>query len=90
MHSIVTNHYTPDEFWTKVQEVVSACVKSSVTLMPQREIIDDPTLCMRLDITRQTSKTWREKKKLPFFKIGASVRYDWNKVIDFLEKNSAK
>lgn len=53
---------------------------------PQTEIIGRNELCKRLAITEPTAIRWEKKGKLPSFRIGSSVRYNWHTVIDVLEK----
>lgn len=60
-----------------------------VEAAPPPEIIDTMELCKRLDITEPTAIKWRGKKKLPFFRVGNSVRYNWPKVISSLENQKA-
>jgi len=57
---------------------------------PPPEIIDTAELCRRLDISEPTAIKWRKKKKIPFFTIGASVRYNWLTVVQQLEKSAGK
>lgn len=49
------------------------------------EIIDRKELCKRLSITEPTAIRWDRKGKIPSFKIGSNVRYNWQSVIDKLE-----
>lgn len=55
-----------------------------------REIIDSKTLCLRLGITEPTLIKWRNRKKVPFLKLGGSIRYDWNQVCDALNGTNKK
>jgi excisionase family DNA binding protein len=50
------------------------------------EIIDRGELCKRLGISEPTAIRWEQKKKIPCFRIGSSVRYNWQKVLQSLEK----
>ena len=50
------------------------------------EIIDRTELCKRLAITEPTVIRWEKKCKIPCFRIGSSVRYNWQTVIEALEK----
>lgn len=52
----------------------------------QKEIIGRKELCKRLSITEPTAIRWEKKKKIPCFRIGSSVRYNWQTVIEKLEK----
>lgn len=54
------------------------------------EVIDGKELCKRLDISEPTLIRWRQKGKIPSFRIGTSVRYNWPAVVKHLEKNGGK
>lgn len=49
------------------------------------EIIGRKELCNRLDITEPTVIRWENKGKIPCFRIGSNVRYNWQTVINALE-----
>lgn len=51
------------------------------------EIISQDELCKRLGISKPTVIRWVKKGKIPEFKIGNSIRYNWHSVIDALENN---
>ena len=53
---------------------------------PPAEIIDTTELCKRLALSEPTVIKWRRKKKIPSFKIGSCIRYNWPEVIQFLNK----
>lgn len=57
---------------------------------PQTEIIDRAELEKRLGLTEPTIIAWERKGKIPSFRIGGSVRYNWPRVIEALEKNGGK
>lgn len=50
------------------------------------EIIDRKELCKRLAITEPTAIRWERKGKIPFFRIGSNIRYNWQSVVNTLEK----
>lgn len=50
------------------------------------EIIDTEELCKRLNITGPTVRKWRAKKKIPFIKVGDSIRFDFQDVLKALKK----
>jgi hypothetical protein len=52
---------------------------------PLTEIINRTELCKRLDITEPTAIRWEKKGKIPCFRIGSNVRYNWHNVINVLE-----
>ena len=49
-----------------------------------QEIISRTELCIRLNITEPTVIKWEKKNKIPYFRIGRRVRYDWHKVVEAL------
>lgn len=49
------------------------------------EIINRGELCKRLAITEPTAIRWEKKGKIPCFRIGSNVRYNWHNVINVLE-----
>lgn len=54
-------------------------------VMNTAEIINRDELCKRLTLTEPTVIRWERKGKIPCFRIGSNVRYNWPKVIDALE-----
>lgn len=71
-------------------------IKTSITTIQKPadavppEIIDTEELCKRLNITAPTARKWRLKKKIPSFKLGDMVRYNWPRVIESLETKGTK
>lgn len=58
---------------------------SNVNPAPPIEVIDRGELCVRLKITEPTAIRWEKKGKIPCFRIGSNVRYNWPNVINVLE-----
>jgi hypothetical protein len=54
------------------------------------EIIDDATLCKRLNITPPTSSRYRKKGKIPYLQIGSAIRYNWPQVVKALENKKTR
>jgi excisionase family DNA binding protein len=54
------------------------------------EIITQDELCKRLMISKPTIIRWAKKKKIPLIRIGRSVRFNWQKVIEALESQKNK
>lgn len=80
-----------DAIMTELQELkgmIQASGKGEGS--PAPDIIDGQELCKRLDISEPTLIRWRQKGKIPSFRIGASIRYNWPAVVAHLEKNSCK
>lgn len=78
---------TYDEMQNAFSQMFAEAVKS----LPAKEVsqaphlVDGKTLKTELNVTIQTIIRWRNKGKIPFLKIGSSVRYDLNAVIKTLE-----
>lgn len=72
------------EHLNNLEEKISTI--SSIAPTPQIEIINREELCKRLDITEPTAIRWEKKGKIPSFRIGSNVRYNWPLVIDSLSK----
>ena len=54
------------------------------------EIITQDELCKRLMTSKPTLIRWVKKKKIPSIRIGRSVRFNWQKVIEALESQKNK
>jgi len=54
------------------------------------EIITQDELCKRLMISKPTIIRWAKKKKIPLIRIGRSVRFNWQSVIEALESKENK
>ncbi|MBC7616635.1 MAG: helix-turn-helix domain-containing protein [Pedobacter sp.] len=83
---------TYDEMQSAFNQMFTEAVKS----LPAKEVTQAPhivngnTLTSELGVTIQTIIRWRNKNKIPFLKIGSSIRYDLNAVIKALEVGSKK
>jgi hypothetical protein len=73
-----------DTILQRIDQLESNLVSAGKVMPP--EIIDRAELCKRLDITELTAIRWGKKGRLPFFRIGSAVRYNWIEVIKVLEK----
>ena len=78
-----------DQLLQKLEEIDAKIsnIPQAATLVPP-EIIDSKELCKRLNLSDETVMKWRKKKKIPYIRIGTSVRYNWPAVIEFLENKS--
>lgn len=76
-----------NEFKLLIMDVVNDCLlqtnKTETSI--QGEIIGRSELCKRLAITEPTSIRWEKKGKIPCFRIGSNVRYNWATVLETLE-----
>ena len=66
-------------------KILSTSNLSSFPVASPVEIIDRLELCKRLAITEPTAIRCEKKGKIPSFRIGSNVRYNWQKVLDSLE-----
>jgi excisionase family DNA binding protein len=57
---------------------------------PEPEIMTGEELCKKLGVTIQTLIRWRHKGKIPFMRIGSSIRYDFIKVLEAIEVGKKK
>ncbi len=78
-----------DEIFKRFDGLESKIAEAgNVPIVTPPEIIDRDELCRRLDITEPTVIRWEKKGKIPCFRIGSSVRYNWPVVINVLEGKS--
>lgn len=73
-------------------EMFAEAVKTLPTgeTTPAPHIISGAELKDQLGVTIQTIIRWRNKGKIPFIKLGSSIRYDLNAVIKSLEVGNKK
>jgi hypothetical protein len=50
------------------------------------EILMEEELAARLKKAPRTVRDWREKRLIPYMRIGRSILYDWDRVILALQK----
>ena len=76
-----------NDFKLLMIDVVNNCLQhtGNSTAAPSAEIISRTELCNRLSITEPTAIRWEKKGKIPCFRIGSNVRYNWHNVIESLE-----
>lgn len=71
-----------------LRQLIGEAISRPSGAMPSIEVIDRAELCKRLNITEQTAIRWERKGKIPCFRIGGAVRYNYPKVIESLEDAS--
>jgi excisionase family DNA binding protein len=74
-----------DEITERLKPLV-ASGSNQTSAIDSEEIIDTSELCKRLAISEPSVIKWRRKKKIPFLRIGSSVRYNWPAVVRAIEK----
>jgi hypothetical protein len=73
------------------EKIAMQMVQMAIDKMPAQtselkpDIRTGEQVCEGLSISLQTLMLWRKKGKIPYLKIGSSIRYDYNKVIAALE-----
>lgn len=55
-----------------------------------RELIDTKELLLRLGLSEPTVIRYRQKGVIPFYRIGNAIRYDYEKVLERLEKKKGR
>lgn len=79
----------------QLKSLMLQCVKEALQETPskvqangvlQPEIIDTKELLLRLDLSEPTIIRYRQKGTIPFLQIGSAIRYDYQKVLEALEK----
>ncbi|WP_099367305.1 helix-turn-helix transcriptional regulator [Sphingobacterium sp. 1.A.4] len=78
----------------QLRSVVSECVKEALQISASTtqsasassEIIDTKELLSRLGLSEPTIIRYRQKGTIPYLRIGSAIRYDYQKVLEALEK----
>lgn len=86
-----TFQFPIEELVQRLREVVKEEIAANGSLTSNNGNSEPPIttkqLCEFLSITEPTCIRWRQKGKIPFFEIGAAIRYNKNEVMDALRKN---
>ena len=69
-----------DKNHTKHMMGLAACASAD-------DILEKPEAARRLKISTRTLDQWMRAKRLPFLKIGKTVRFRWGDVLSHLERN---
>ncbi|HWK59262.1 MAG TPA: helix-turn-helix domain-containing protein [Parapedobacter sp.] len=69
-----------------VKEALQGAATTQIGHDAQPEIIDTKTLLTRLDLSEPTVIRYRQKGVIPFLQVGSAIRYDYQKVLEALEK----
>lgn len=49
-------------------------------------LLDKPELAVKLRISKRTVDAWMKKRRLPFIKVGKTVRFCWPDVLEKLSE----
>jgi len=47
-------------------------------------------ICQAFGISKSTLNNWRKEKGLPYIKVGRTVRYDFDAVVEWLKKHEVR
>jgi NitT/TauT family transport system substrate-binding protein len=50
-------------------------------------IMNTDEICQAFGISKSTLNNWRKEKGLPYIKVGRTVRYDYDAVVEWLKKH---
>lgn len=90
MTSSILLQLSPDELKAIIAEVFKELTANSSSSPTKEEIIDRPELCRRLNLVEPTIIKWEKKGKIPSLRVGSAVRYNWQQVLQALEKKCGK
>lgn len=85
MDNVFLTSLTTPEIRQMFREELEKFSPQSPILQPKLEILTGEELCKKLGVTIQTLIRWRHKGKIPFMRIGSSIRYDFIKVLEAIE-----
>ena len=53
-------------------------------------IMNTDQICEAFGISKSTLNNWRKEKGLPYIKVGRTVRYDYDAVVEWLKKHEVR
>lgn len=68
-------------------ELCAAKIRSLQLSDDEPEIISENELCSRLNISKPTASTWRNRGRIPFIQIGSAIRYNYKEVLNALRQS---
>ncbi|OLY91792.1 DNA binding domain-containing protein, excisionase family [Cnuella takakiae] len=87
-NKLLLSSYSLEEIAAAINNMLQAQQPQST---PQpAEIITREELCKRLAVSEPTVRLYEKRGKIPFFKLGGSVRYNWPRIVEALESNNKK
>ena len=90
MENVFLTSLTTPEIRQMFREELENFSPQTPNLHPKPEILTGEELCKKLGVTIQTLIRWRHKGKIPFMRIGSSIRYDFIKVLEAIEVGKKK
>ena len=87
MDNILLSQIPLSQLIEQIRSVVREEMKDeTISGKAAREIITPDELCKRLGLSIGTLIRYRKKRKIPWLEVGSSIRYDFEKVCQALEK----
>lgn len=62
-------------------------VKVSLLKRGENMLLTTKQLCEKLGVSHMALYTWRKEKGMPFMQPSRKIMYDYEKVIEWMEKN---
>jgi excisionase family DNA binding protein len=90
MDKLILSNIPLPELESLIKRAIQEALDTKHEPQSKPEIIDRKELCTRLNISDRTASTWEKKGKIPFLMVGSSIRYNWPKVIEALEKKGGR
>jgi excisionase family DNA binding protein len=75
-----------EDLLSRVRDVVRAELKSLPKIEGVQPLCTEKEIAEFLNISVLTCQKWRAKGRIPFMRIGNSIRYDQREVINALQK----
>ena len=52
------------------------------------ELLEKSQVAARLRVSRRTIDTWMQQRRIPYFKIGKTVRFRWGDILRHLDAHA--
>lgn len=87
MDNVILSQIPIDQLIEQIRSVVRQEMKGeAIPGRVTREIITGDELCKRLGLSIGSLIRYRKKRRIPWLEVGSSIRYDFEKVCQALEK----
>lgn len=68
----------------KIEREAALAIQQS---QPLPEYLDYPQAARRLDVTERTLRNWKDRRLIPFYRIGHSIRFRVGEIDEHLKRN---
>jgi excisionase family DNA binding protein len=79
-----------DEFNAKVEALVKEAVKNGMRNQSQFQLVTIEELMEILKVTKMSIHNWRKDGWLPYYKLGSSVRFNMEDVMEAIQKRNGR